>query len=148
MLWVLRMRGFPVGGCPCQAARPSRYGPSPPSCAGQHPCLPSLAQGARGLTLTVRWGMISFHFFEWRLVDVRQVFLPGRNTGKTHVGIAFVHRINSLPRKSMQPFKAKSPGQDAPGESPRKKYSFRETAAGCNEHRSSSALWLANRSCS
>lgn len=33
-------------------------------------------------------------------------------------------------------------------ESPRKKYSFRETAAGCNQHRSSSALWLASRSCS
>lgn len=80
------------------------------------------------------------------IVNVRQVFLLRRNAGKHVLGshLFVILTCSVLPRKSMLPFNTESPGQDAPGESPWKERSFRETAAGWNEHWLSSALgWQA-----
>lgn len=66
------------------------------------------------------------------IVNVRQVFLLGRNTGNDMLGshLFVILTCSALPRKSILPFNTENPGQDAPGESPWKEYSFRETAAG------------------
>lgn len=112
------------------------------------------ARGARGLALTVRWRRIAFlrAFLNGIFIaNVRRVFLLGRNTGKhmlrSHLFI--ILNCSALLGKSILPFNIESPGQVAPGESPRKGYSFGEAAAGRNQRRLSSAgvqkLQLNNR---
>lgn len=127
-------------------------GMSPLYCAGTSSLPPLASPGC--LRIDINSSMDDDLFSESFLngifiVNVRQVFLLGRNTGQHVLGsrLFIILTCSALPRKSRVPFNIGIPGQDAPGESPWKEYSFRETAAGWNEHWSSSVLWLASRNC-
>lgn len=122
---------FLAGSCPRQAARLSWYGQIfSELCWGILPASPPPAQGCS--RIDINSSMDDDLFYESFLngifiVNVRQVFLLGRNTGKHMLGshLFIILTCSALTRKSILPFNIESRGEDVLGENSWRDYSFR-----------------------